>query len=116
MPVRPLNTSGRATASAAGIATVTLGPNVGQRWQLDNAAVSTSTAVLVPQCNIYMQGSPTPDNLVDGTFTGNLDSTGRVSGIPLTSGQKVTAVWTGADVGTICTLSVTGTEESGYKT
>lgn len=118
MNSRPLNTSDRATANAAGTATVSLAPRIGQRWRLENAAVSTDalpTAPLVPQCNIYMQGSPTPNNLIDGTFTGNLDSTGRVSAMPLTNGQPITAVWTGCNVGDVCTLSISGTEESGYK-
>lgn len=115
MTDRPLNTSGSVTLNASGTGTVTLAPGMGLRWALTVAAVSTSTSVKVPQCNIYMGGSPTPDNLVDGTFSGNLDSTGRVDGLPLMNGQKVMAVWTGGDVGAKATLSITGTESNDYR-
>lgn len=112
MPTVPLNTSDQAVVNAAGTATVVMGPNVGQRWDLNVAAVSVSGAhVLSPLCKVYMGGGvlPVDANLVDGTFTGELDSTSRVDGIPLSNGQKIIAVWTGADVGATATLSILGT-------
>lgn len=104
----PLNTSGSATVKADGSAVVNLGPIIGQRWVVSAAAVSTSTSVKVPQCNIYIGGSPNPPNLVDGTFTGNLDSTSRTSGYLIGNGQSIWAVWSGADVGALATLSIIG--------
>jgi hypothetical protein len=108
MPNVPLNDFGSATVNASGAAIVSIGPNIGQRWVVTAAAVSTSTAVKVPQCNIYIGGSPVPANLVDGTFTGNLDSTSKTAGFIITSGQSIIAVWSGADVGALATLSIIG--------
>jgi hypothetical protein len=53
--------------------------------------------------------------MVDGTYVGTLNATDAAAGRPLTSGQPITAVWSGADVGSRCTLSITGTEETGYR-
>lgn len=105
----PLNTAGVATVAANGIATVVLGPGVGQRWLIKTAAVSTSTSVLVPLCKLYVGGGITPleNNLIDGTYSGNLDST-DLAEFPISNGQKIIAQWTGADVGAKATLSIFG--------
>jgi hypothetical protein len=108
MPKVPLNTFGSAVVPASGIATVSLSPQIGQRWVVTAAAVSSSTAVKVPQCNIYIGNAPSPTNLVDGTFTGNLDSTSKTAGFIINTGQNIIAVWSGADVGATVTLSIIG--------
>jgi hypothetical protein len=116
MPASPLNTSGQTRLDGAGNGTVRLGPNVGQRWTLLTAAIFIAgTIVSSPQCKIFMGGSATPDCLVDGTNTGELNSTTNVANFPLTAGQSIFAVWTGGDVGAIATLSIIGTVETGYK-
>jgi hypothetical protein len=104
MPESPLYSEATVTA-VGGIGSVSLGPGVpGERWDLSSVAVSC-TGVAIPTCKVYMNNV-----LVDGTFTGNLDSTGRVEGTPLSIGQKVRADWTGADATAKLTLSVTGTK------
>lgn len=109
----PLNSSGSVRLDANGNGIVALGPQGSAVWALTVAAVSTSTSVKVPQCSVYMGTSAVPANLVDGTFTGNLDSTDRVSGWPLLPGQQVWAVWSGGDAGATATLSIIGTERTG---
>jgi hypothetical protein len=110
---RPLNTGANRTISAAGTATITLGPNVGQRWRLFVAAVRTSTAILIPTCKIYMgSGAVNEQEFIDGTNDGNFDSTGKVGAFPLSAGQKITAFWEGGDIGALATLSLFGVEVS----
>ena len=109
----PLNTSGNVVLDGSGNGIVTLGPNVGQRWQLNSAAVRTSTATLFPTCKVYMGSGATIDaEFVDGTYSGNQDSTDRVSGLRLGPNQKITAFWQGGDVGATATLSIIGTLET----
>lgn len=103
-----LNTSASVTLDSNGNGTVQLTVPIGVTWNLTVAAVSTSTAVLNPTCSIYMGPTPTPDNLIDATYTGNQDATGKVAGFPLTKGQSIWAVWTGGDVGAVATLSLFG--------
>lgn len=109
----PLNTFANVTLDTSGNGTVKLSPEIGQRWNILTAAVSTSTSVKIPQANIYIGGAPTPSNLVDGTFTGNLDSTSKTAGFVFSNGQYIWAVWTGGDVGALATLSIIGVMEYG---
>ena len=111
----PLNTSTQIKLDGSGNGTAKIGPIVGQRWDLSVAAVSITNAVLIPLCSVYMGGSPTPDNFVDGTYTGSFDSTDRVQGLPITNGQYCWAVWSGGDPNAIATLSITGSQETQYK-
>jgi hypothetical protein len=110
MPVRrvPINLEGSVVLDGSGNGTVQLGPRIGQRWNVTNAAVLIANAVKVPQANWYAGGAPTPGNFVDGTFTGNLDATGRIANFTITVGSYVWAVWTGGDVGATATLSIIG--------
>lgn len=109
----PLNRAGSVNLDGSGNGAVTLSPNVGQTWRLTVASVVTSTSVLIPKCSIFMGGAATQDFFVDGTYTGNLNSTDAVSGLPLTHGQKIIALWTGGDPGAVATLSIIGTVETG---
>lgn len=113
MATNPLNTSARVILDASGNGTVKLGPSVrGQILHVMVASVSTSTAVLIPQCSIFIGATATPDNFVDGTYTGNLNSTDRTAALPITAGNYLFAAWTGGDVGAVATLSVIGTVDS----
>lgn len=101
---------------ANGNGTVSLGPKIqGQKWNLSVAAIRTSTANKIPQCSLYMGGPPDPSNMIDGTYSGDLNSSSRVDAFPLFPGQKLYAVWTGGDPGATATLSVVGTVERIYR-
>lgn len=112
----PLNEAANVTLDGSGNGTVSMGPVTGERWKLTNAGVRTNTssnpAANVPQCRIYIGGAPIDSFFIDGTFTGNLNSTSRVSGIPVGNGQRIWAVWQGGDPGSVATLSIIGTSES----
>lgn len=108
----PLSESVSAILNASGNATVRIGPNApGVVWKPTVVAVRTSTAVLSPVCQVYAGSSATPDNFVDGTFTGQQNNTDGIAGQVLRLGQYVWAVWTGGDVGAQAVLTVTGTKE-----
>jgi hypothetical protein len=111
----PLNLAVFVKLDGSGNGTVSLGPYVGQRWRLSNAAVSTSTAVKVPTCILYMGGAAVPGFQVDSTYTGSQDASAKVDAFPLTNGQKIFAVWSGGDANAIATLSLFGTVETDYK-
>lgn len=119
MPSYPLNESNNVTLDVGGNGTTSLGPNVGEQWTISNAAIRTSTAtdpnVNVPSCNIYVGAAPLPQFLVDGTFTGNLNSTDAAGAFPITAGQKIWAEWLNGDPGSVATLSITGTVETGRR-
>jgi hypothetical protein len=110
MPTRrvPLNLEATATLDGSGNGTAQIGPRIGQRWNVTNAAVFIPNAVKVPQASWYVGGAPIAPNFVDGTFTGNLDATGRIANFTVTSGDYVFAVWTGGDPGAVATLSLLG--------
>lgn len=102
-----LNTGGSAVVPANGIATVTIGPNGLETWNLTTVAVSASTNTLEPTARVYV-GAVDPKFLVGSTYTGSLDSGPDSSILP--PGQKIICVWNGADVGATVTLSVYGTK------
>lgn len=110
MTVNPLNEAASVALNGAGAGTVSMAPHsVSQIWRLSVAAVKVSSAVLEPQCSIYIGSQPIDAFFVDGTFTGSLDSTDSVANFPISRGQKIWAVWSGGDPGAIATLSVLGT-------
>lgn len=116
MPQYPLNVSGSVTLNGSGSGTVSLGPNVGQRWSNITASIQVSQPVTnEPMCSLYMGAAATSDNLIDGTYTGSLNSSTNTSNRPLTAGQKIFAVWSGGDAGSRATLTLTGTLETEYR-
>src|SRR5215831_2025219 len=116
MPLRrqPLKFAATVILDGSGNGTASLGPNVGQRWIVRTASVNIPNAVAIPQCNIYMGAAPIPAEFIDGTWTGNMDSTSKTNSYPLTHGEKIWAVWTAGDVGATATLNITGWHDTGY--
>lgn len=107
-----LNTSGSVILDGAGHGVVKLGPAVpGVTWRISTAAVKTNSATNIPTCSLFMGAAATDDNFVDGTYTGNQDSTTNAT-LPLTQGQYIFAVWVGGDVGAQATLSLIGQVDS----
>jgi hypothetical protein len=112
MPENPLNTSGRVVLDGSGSGRVTLTPNVGQRWTIRTASVRVAPSVNIPQCRLYIGGDATDDAFIDGTYTGNLNSTDSLAAYPVSAGVKVIAVWSGGDPGAAATLSLWGTVDT----
>lgn len=107
--VNPLSEAIPVTLDGSGNGTVKLGPLLGQTWELKVAAVRIPNAIKIPQCRIYMGATATDENLVDGTYSGALNSTSRVNAFPLTRGLFVFAVWSNGDANAKGTLSIFGT-------
>lgn len=113
----PLNVSASVTFNGSGAGTVALGPNVGQRWSNITASIAVSQPVVnEPMCSLYMGAAAIPGNLIDGTYTGSLNSSTNTSSRPLTAGQRIFAVWSGGDSAATATLTLTGTLETEYRT
>lgn len=119
MPTYPLNEANNVTLDGSGNGTTSLGPNVGEEWTVSNVAIRTSTATVstapVPSCDIFVGAAPIVQFLVDGTFSGNLNSTDAAAASPLTAGQKVWAKWSNGDPGSVATLSINGTSQTGRR-
>jgi len=109
----PLRQSLSAPVPANGQARVTLQPlRAFEVWEITRMTVTNTSTVLVPTCRVY-RGSVTPSAIVDGTFTGTMD-TSAVS-MRLENGEMLIAVWEGtavgtpgADVGSVCTFTLEG--------
>lgn len=94
------------TADANGRAEATLQPlRAFETWRVKRMTVQSTSSTLVPTCRVY-RGAVSASRLVDGTYTGTLDHTD--TDLALHNGERLIAVWEGADVGAVCTLSIEG--------
>jgi hypothetical protein len=83
-----------------------------ERWDITRVTVACTSVALVPTCRVY-RSSEAPSNLIEGTFSGNQDSSDTA--FTLENGEVLIAVWegkvvgtAGADVGSVCTLTIEG--------
>lgn len=94
------------TADANGRAEATLQPlRAFETWHVKRMTVQSTSSTLVPTCKVY-RGAVSASRLIDGTYTGTLDHTD--TDLSMHNGERLIAVWEGADVGAICTLSIEG--------
>jgi hypothetical protein len=101
------------TVSAAGTATVSIGPSgVGTIWYPAQCTVSTSTgAADTSTCAVYL-GAQTQANLQGGqSYAGGGDVV-ALSVPALAQGQLLIAVWTGAKPGDLATINIIGTMDA----
>ena len=102
----PLSESASAIADASGTARISIGPlRSFERWEIASTTVANTGTALVPTVRVY-RGGEAPSRLIDGSYTGTLDTSDTA--YTLLSGEKVLAVFTGASIGTQCTLTVEG--------
>lgn len=108
----PLNVSVPITLDGSGNGTASVGPTShGEVWTPATVSVKVATATNEAQCLIYQGHSATPENFVDGTFSGSSgDSTDKAT-YPMRLGWKVWAVWAGGDPGAVAYLNVAGTRD-----
>lgn len=103
-----LREPGRATADATGRAVATVQPlRAFEYWSVQRLTVENTSSVNVPLCKVY-RGSIAPTNLVDGTYTGTFDVSELSTPLTIQNGELLLAEWTGCDVGSQCTFTVTG--------
>lgn len=97
--------SGRATANAAGIATVELrAAKAGEWWRIKNSSVSGNSA-LEPTCKVY-RGFVSESSIIGGSLTGNLDSAHGDDYIQ--PNEAVICQWTGATPDSSFTFTIQG--------
>lgn len=109
----PLRESASATVDSSGRARAVVQPmRAFERWDITRVTVACTSTSLVPTCRIY-RSSEAPSNLIEGTFSGNQDSSDTQT--MLETGESLIAVWegkeiatAGADIGSVCTLTVEG--------
>lgn len=102
----PLDEAVTAVADALGIARVSIGPlRAFETWHVTSTTLASTSSALIPVAKLY-RGAEMPSRLIDGTYTGTLDTTDTV--YDLRSGDKALAVFTGCDVGAQCTITVQG--------
>jgi hypothetical protein len=108
----PLSVYASVTLDGSGNGTARTGPPAhGVLWRPAVASVRVSTGTLSPTCKLYVGPAATDQYFIDGTFTGNQNSTDAVKGQVLQLGDFVWAVWTGGDVGAQATVTVGGVKE-----
>jgi len=114
-------------ADESGSAIAILGPTgIGSNWYPVQVAVS-STSVSNATGQLY-QGPTMPQyaiasilnsssnflQQIGGTYTANNNSIGFVSNLTIPFGQSLIFQWLGADNGSQCALTVTGTQTATY--
>lgn len=106
----PIDLSTNITLDGSGNGTARIGPQLPREvWNLDTASI-TIPAGGFPICKVYVGPQPTDAYIVDTSYLGAGDSTGRVSGRPLRNGEFVWAVWTAAVANSLATLRVLGSK------
>src|SRR5258707_14709354 len=114
MATLTLDTSVSVKLDGSGNGTVKAGPQSGQRWDITTVTVSTVSQVApLPACNIYSGPQPQAPWLLDATFTGNGDSTGRQAS--LYPGNYVWAVWSAGNAADVATIRILGTYTTRYR-
>lgn len=74
-------------------------------WHITNTAVQSTSSTKVPTVKLY-RGSESPSNFIDGSYTATFNTSDTV--IDLQNGERLLAVFENADVGSQCTVSVSG--------
>lgn len=114
MSTLPLSESAAVILDASGNGTAKLGPHSrAVSWHPTTVSVKTSTNVKTPTCYIYAGDFVGDQNFIDGTYTGNADSTSNISGTVIYLSGFIWAVWTGGDAGAQATVTIAGTQEIG---
>lgn len=94
------------TADATGKAVCQVQPlRAFESWRITTTAVQSTSTLLVPTVKLYRQ-SESPSTFIEGSYTGTFNSTSNE--IELQNGERLLAVFEGADVGAQCSVSVTG--------
>jgi hypothetical protein len=105
---RQLNRNRRTEASAVvaadGTATVVINVSIGPMWELRQIGIRNSGTVLIPTCTTY-RGVNASGEFISQTLNGVAD-TDPLPNVILRPGESLAAVWTGADVGSICRVTV----------
>jgi hypothetical protein len=101
------------TVSAAGSATVSVGPaGLGTVWYPAQATISTTTgATDSSTCQVYLGAQGVANLLAGQSYAGGGDTVALA--VPaMTTGQLLIAVWTGGNSGDKATINILGTMDA----
>lgn len=103
--------SARGTVGSNGIINLTLGPTRGgEKWIVRNMTVqNSSTAPLITTDNItakVYRSQVIPSALVDGTLTGQFDTSALNPPIELGSGENLVCQWVNAQAGSFSVFTM----------
>ena len=97
---------------AAGRAVGRLSPGVaGSRWTIERMVTSTTLGPTVPANLVVYKNVESPTTRLDGTSSAGQDTS--ETNIDIDSSDSLVAVWTGVANGTVCTLTVSGINDTG---
>lgn len=97
------------TLNAAGDGEVILGPvPASRRWVLARLAVFCTVDDPMPVASVY-DGTASPGNLLDATYTGAQDVS-DMGGLALDQSEFLTVAWTAGQAGAVATVRLTGYE------
>jgi hypothetical protein len=101
------------TILAAGTLTLSVGPSgAGNVWYPASVTISTTTGINDSStCSIYLGPAGVPVTLVATLFPGGA-GTAALAIPPMTPGQYVIAVWSGAQNGDTASINIVGTMDS----
>lgn len=110
MGPQPFNRPASVTLNGAGYGYCTVTVPNGVSWEVDLLSVSTTAGFNAttnpPVCNLYRDSAPNQSHFVEGTNSGNGDTSNTVH--RLSGGDSLTAEWVGGTAATIATLRVQG--------
>lgn len=108
-----LNEANNVTLDGSGNGTVKVGPAIPRElWYPNVAAITIAGGSGFIVCRVYVGPEPTAFYIVDTSYLGAGDSTGRVAGYPVRNGEFVWAVWQGGPANSQATLSLLGSKET----
>jgi hypothetical protein len=110
---RPYRATSQVKLSAVGYGVTTVTCPAGVAVDVARISVSTtetSTTIVQPQCNLYDGPNASPNAFLEGTFSGNSDSSDTPHN--MISGDSVTAEWIGGTPNSTATLRLTGVQRN----
>jgi len=101
--------SATGTADANGRAVATLGPlRAFEQWEINGVTIANTSTVLEPKVEIF-KGQIARSNLKGGSYSGRFTS--GPADETLRNGERLIAEWTGCDVGSTSTITISGTSK-----
>jgi hypothetical protein len=111
----PLDTNGSVILDATGAGRVLLGPRQGQLWLPQEVIVQTTTTNKLATCVISIGHATVALKYIDDTVSGYGDVSSKISGQQIYPGTYVWAVWSGGNPGDYASLTIHGTQRTGYR-
>jgi hypothetical protein len=101
------------TVSAAGAATLSVGPSgAGNVWYPSSVTILTTTGINDSStCSVYLGPAGIPVTLLATIFPGGY-GTASLAVPSMTPGQYLIAQWSGGHAGDTCSMNITGTMDS----